>query len=178
MTLATVNVLPLPVMPSSDLVRSRRSRPRTSSSMARGWSPRGLKSETSSKRFDMEPATLGPAPGRRNPGQDRTMSHPDILLPYFAALGILASMRRLSFAALCVAMASAAACSLVNAPADATRRLLHERRRRMSPQTTIARLWVTTATPPRASPASARSRRRPTTPRATTAPTAPPTMSA
>src|SRR3954447_23884394 len=43
-TWATVKVLPLPVIPSSTWDGSPRLRPSTSSLMARGWSPIGLRS--------------------------------------------------------------------------------------------------------------------------------------
>src|SRR5712691_11573445 len=51
---ATVNVLPLPVTPSSVWCRSPRRTPAMSSPMARGWSPCGLYSLTSLKDMAVE----------------------------------------------------------------------------------------------------------------------------
>src|SRR5215510_2901518 len=47
MTLATVKVLPLPVIPRSTWLRSPLTRPSWSSAMALGWSPVGVNCETS-----------------------------------------------------------------------------------------------------------------------------------
>src|SRR5450432_2559728 len=47
MTLAMLNVLPEPVIPRSTWQRSPLSMPRHISAIARGWSPRGMNSETS-----------------------------------------------------------------------------------------------------------------------------------